>query len=142
MATKLYDPASVIVSFGPNVMSGFADDTMVRVERDEDTFTKKVGVDGECTRTRNMNRCGSITVMLMATSAANLVLSALHNIDELSPNGASILPILVKDTKGNTLHTALSAWIRKPPVSETAKEVGTREWVLDTGPMVNVEGGN
>ena len=142
MGLKLYDPASVIIAFGPNILSGFAEDTKVRVERDEDTFTKKTGVDGECTRTRNMNRCGSVTVMLMATSASNLVLSALHNADELSPNGVSILPVIVKDLAGNTLHTALSAWLKKTPASETAKEVGTREWVIDTGPMVNVEGGN
>lgn len=142
MAVKLYDPESIIIAFGPNVLSGFAEGTKVRVERDEDTFTKKVGVDGEVTRTRNMNRAGSVTVMLMQTSASNLVLSALHNADELSPNGVSILPLTVKDNAGNSLHTALSAWIKKTPASEHGKDVGEREWVLDTGPMVNVEGGN
>ena len=142
MGVKLYDPASVIVAFGPNELSGFAEGTMVRVERDEDTFTKKVGVDGECTRTRNMNRCGSVSVMLMATSSSNLVLSALHNADELASNGVSVLPLIIKDNAGYSLHVAKEAWIRKPPASEHAKEAPEREWVFDTGPMTTVEGGN
>jgi hypothetical protein len=142
MAVKLYDPGSVMVIFGPNVLSGFSDGTMVRVERDEDAFTKKVGADGECTRTRNRNRCGSVVVTLMQTSASNLVLAALLTADELATTGVSILPLTVKDNAGNTLHTALNAWVKKTPASEFAKETGDREWTIDTGPMVNVEGGN
>jgi hypothetical protein len=142
MSVKIYDPGSVMVIFGPNVLSGFSDGSMVRVERDEDAFTKKVGADGECTRTRNRNRCGSVVVTLMQTSASNLVLAGLLTADELATTGVSILPLTVKDNAGNTLHTALNAWVKKSPVSEFAKEAGPREWTIDTGPMVNVEGGN
>jgi hypothetical protein len=142
MTVKIYDPGSVIVVFGTLNLSGFSDGTMVRVERDEDAFTKKVGADGECTRTRNRNRCGSVTVTLMQSSASNLALAALLTADELTPGGTSILPITVKDNQGNSLHTALDAWIRKTPSAEYAKEVGSREWVIDTGKMVNIEGGN
>jgi hypothetical protein len=142
MAVKLYDPASVIVAFGPNIMTGYGEDTFVRVERDEDTFTKKTGVDGEVTRTRNMNRAGSVTLTLMQSSASNAVLAVLALADEIAPNGASILPMTVKDNAGNSLHFAESAWIRKPPASEYAKEAGTREWVFDTGKMKDYVGGN
>lgn len=142
MATKNYDPGSIIVAFGPNVLTGFSDGTMVRVERDEDSFTKKTGADGEVTRTRNRNRAGSVVVTLMQTSASNLALSNHLNADELAPNGIPPLPLTVKDNAGNTLHTALDAWVKKTPASEYAKEAGEREWTIDTGPMINVEGGN
>jgi hypothetical protein len=141
MSTKIYDPGSVIVVFGTLEISGYGEGTMIRVERDEDAFTKKVGADGECTRTRNRNACGSVVLTLMQTSASNLGLSALLTADELSANGV-VLPLIVKDLGGNSLHTALASWIRRTPASEYAKEVGEREWTIDTGPMVNVEGGN
>lgn len=142
MATRTYDPGSVIVVFGANVLTGFSESTMVRVERDEDTYTKKSGVDGEITRSRNRNRAGSVVVTLMQTSASNLVLSNHLNADELAPNGIPPVPVVVKDNAGNSLHTAKDAWIKKTPASEYAKEAGDREWTIDTGPMLNKEGGN
>ena len=141
MSVKMYDPGSVIVVYGPLILTGYADGTFVLVDRDEDSSTKKVGADGEVARTRNRNKCGSVTVTLMQTSASNLALSAALTADGLADNGIT-LPVMVKDSRGNSLHAALDAWIKKTPASEYAKEVGQREWVIDTGPMINVEGGN
>lgn len=141
MSVKQYDPGSVVVVFGPLILTGYADGTFVLVDRDEDAVTKKVGADGEATRVRNRNKCGSVVVTLMQSSASNLELSAALKADELAENGIT-LPVIVKDNGGNSLHTAQDAWIKKTPASEYAKELGQREWVIDTGPMVNVEGGN
>jgi hypothetical protein len=141
MSVKIYDPGQIIVVLGSAEISGYGEGTMVRVERDEDTFTKKVGADGECTRTRNRNKCGSVVLTLMQTSASNLALSLLLTADENSANGV-VLPLIVKDLQGFTLHTALAAWVKKTPASEFAKEAAEREWTIDTGPMINVEGGN
>lgn len=140
--TKLYSPDQVCVVFGAERLSGFADGTFVKVERNEDTFQTKVGADGEVTRTRNLNRTGIITVTLLQTSASNAALAALAAADELSPNGVSVLPVLVKDLNGNSLHHAAEAWVKKPAAGEYGKEVTTREWVIEAAVLQTFEGGN
>jgi hypothetical protein len=69
-----------------------------------------------------------------ATSASNDTLSAQHALDEASGNGA--VPLLIKDLSGRTVAEAPNAWIRKLPMVEFGREVGTREWVLDCDELI------
>jgi len=140
--TKQYDPKSVVVVFGFVSFHGFADGSMIEVERNEDSFTLKVGADGEGTRVRNANRSGKFTVKLMQSSATNAELSALLAADELASNGASMLPFMVKDNSGYSLSWAEKAWIVKPPKPSYGKEVTEREWVFEATHINIVEGGN
>lgn len=129
MAFKNYDPKLITVVFGGIVLSGYADGELVKVERDEDTFSKSVGAHGDTTRVRNRNRNGMITVRLQAESDTNDKLSAIHAADELTGTGTR--PVQVKNLNGTTVHSAQTAWLRKPPESGFAKEASVREWVID-----------
>jgi hypothetical protein len=142
LSTKLYDPQSVIVVFGDHRIEGFAENSMVTVERNEDTFALKVGVDGEGTRVRSANRSGRVKVVLMQTSESNRVLSGIQVADEKSPIGAGIRPLMTKDAMGHSMHFAKEAWIVKPTAAEYGKEVGEREWEFESADMENFEGGN
>lgn len=135
-----YDVAQVFVTYAGITLTGFAEDSKVTIEYDADAWSKQVGVDGETTRSKSNNRCASVTVKLMQSSADNAALTALYEADMATNAGA--LPLLIKDSSGTSIHTAESAWIRKLPTTEYAMNAGTREWVLDTGPMVSVIGGN
>jgi len=139
--TKLYDPQEVIVTFGVLQLKGFAEDSMVEAERNEDTFALKVGVDGEPTRTRSANKSGKVTVKLMQTSTSNLALSTLLAADELSPNGLSILPLGIKDNSGNSLVFAAEAWIVKTPKTSYGKDPTARDWAFESGNISIFEGG-
>jgi hypothetical protein len=141
MQTRLYDPAEVTVVFGVDEIKGFVDGTFIKGERNEDTFALKVGADGEGTRTRNLNRAGRLTVTIMQTSASNRVLSALAAADEASTNGASVLPLLVKNNIGKSLFMAGEAWIVKQPGPEYGKEPTGREWVFESPNVSIFEGG-
>jgi hypothetical protein len=137
---KTYDPGSVVLTLGAHIVAGYGPDTMITVERDEDSFTKQVGVDGETARSKNRNRGGKITITLLQTSSTNDVLSGYLLADEAS--NAGVVPAALKDLNGNTLMIAPSAWVMKAANSEFAKEVGTREWTIDTADMEINVGGN
>lgn len=139
---KLYDPQSVIVTFGVNTLSGFGKDSVIEAERNGDAFSTTVGVDGEGTRTRSADKSGKVTLTLMQTSASNAVLSALESADEASPNGLGILPLMIKDAIGNSLCFAGKAWVSKLPAFKRGKEVGECVWVFHTANLSIVEAGN
>lgn len=131
MQTQLYSADQVTITFGVIKLEGYGPDTFVKVERNEDSFMSKVGADGEVARTRNLNRTGKVTATLLQTSASNKLLQAALIADELTPNGLSIFPLMVKDNSGNAIWVAKEAWIMKPAATEGAREVGTREWVFE-----------
>jgi hypothetical protein len=139
VSTKLYDPAAIVVTIGPNLLSGFGEGTFVKVSRDEDAFMKKVGVDGEVARARNRNRSGTVEITLLQTSQSNDVLSALAVADELTGTGAA--PLMIKDLFGTTLCMVPNAWVKKRADVEFGKEVADRSWVLDCDQIQHFVGG-
>jgi hypothetical protein len=137
---KTYNAKDLVIIFGIHTVEGFGEDTKVTVERNADSWTMKTGVDGTVTRSKSNNKTGTITINLMQTSESNDFLSAIAITDELS--SAGVLPVLVKDNNGTSLHTGLEAWIRKPTNSEYALEAGEREWVIDVAELLHSPGSN
>lgn len=126
---KTYDPAKVLFSFGGQLITGYAPDTFLRVERNEDGFSLVVGPGGEGARAKNNNKSGTITLTLMATSQANDLLSAIAAADDLAGTGAA--PAFLKELNGTTLASAQNAWVKKLPTIERGAEVSTVEWVIE-----------
>lgn len=142
MTLHTYYPDQVAMVFAGIPITGFADGTFLSVEQSEDSFSLQVGSDGEACRSRTNNRSGRVTFTLGQWSAANDLLSALHNVDISTPNGDGIGPLLIKDNSGRSLFAAEKAWIVKPPTGEFAREAGSREWVVETDSLVQQHGGN
>ncbi len=142
MGLKTYDAKEVALIFAGFPISGFADGAFVTVDQTEDSFSLVVGSDGEGARSKNNNRSATITFTLLQTSESNAFLAASHNIDIRSPNGDGIGPVFVKDNSGNSLYTADKAWVRKPPAAEFGREVGSREWTIESHELINVTAGN
>jgi hypothetical protein len=137
---KNYDPKLVTCIIGGKIMSGFADGTFIKLERNEQAYNLKVGVDGEGARAKNNNKSGKITLTLMQTSSSNDVLSSYASADELS--GAGAVPFLMKDANGSSKAAALTCWVQKLPDLEDAKEITMRTWVLETDELEMFVGGN
>lgn len=136
-----YDPSRVAISWMGINITGFADGTFVEAERDEDGFSKYIGADGKVCRTRSLNRSGSITVTLMASSEVNDLLEVLATIDENVGLGG-VGPLMIRDLNGNTKCRATEAWVKKKPKVERAKEAGTVVWVFDCAVLETTAGGN
>lgn len=129
--TYQYDADQIAIVFGGiKIDSGFAEDSMVKIEMDEKAFTYIVGVDGSVTRSKTKNKVAKITLSLMQSSYINDQLSALLILDLAAPNGAGVAPFLLKDVNGTTLCAGAHCWIEKPPDQEFKRAAGPREWPL------------
>lgn len=140
MAVKTYDPSQVAIIVGGFNITGFADGSFITIARNADAFALYVGTDGEGTRAKSNNKSGKITITLAQSSDSNAILSGIANLDELSNNG--IVPVLVKDNSGTSLYAAETAWIVKASDSEFGKELGSREWILETDNLAVFIAGN
>lgn len=131
MGTKVYDAdqVSVIVG-GVPIDAGFADGEFLRIEQETDDFEDVVGTDGEVTRSKTNDRRATATIILMQTSSSMQHLSALSNLDRLTPNGAGIVPFMVRDRNGGTLYEAEHAWVRRPPDASFDRMATSREWTI------------
>lgn len=126
-----YDPKEVIVVVGGFTISGFAEDTFVEIERNEDAFALQVGADGKGVRTKSANKSGTFKIRLQPTSPSNTILDTYANADEA--NGSGAVPVLVKDNRGNDLHVAEQAWVKKKPNRQYGgAKAENLEWVLES----------
>ena len=132
MAVKTYDPNQGALTYGTNIITGFAEDTMLTISRNEDAWTLQIGVDGEGTRSKSNNKSGRVTFSLMQSSDSNKVMSGIAAIDEIS--GSQALPLQFKYK--NELYIAETAWIVKFPDAEYARTATARVWVLESDILV------
>lgn len=138
--TTNYHPDKVILAFKGLLINGYAPDTFVEIERNEDGFTEQVGTLGDVCRTRSLNRTGTVTITLMASAAVNDMLTAIAIFDEQTGYGTG--PLLMKDLNGSTVAAASTAWIRKLPRIERGNEAGTIQWIIACANLDIRAGGN
>lgn len=138
---KTYDFKKVAVIIGGRQMTGFADgDDVVSCGRDEDAWTMSIGADGEGTRSKSNNKAGKLKIKLKAASESNSILDGFALSDELANGG--LIPFMVKDNSGASLHAAEQAYIVKRPEATHGAEESDREWILQTDNLAMFEGGN
>lgn len=128
-----YSPDDVIVDFGGFQLHGFQKGTFVKVAHNSDLATLKMGADGEPVLIRSVDDSATLEVTLQMDSAANDWLSA--QAAAFRAAGGGILPLLIKDLTGRTLHTAARAWVKKLADTEYSDEDAPRAWTLETDSM-------
>lgn len=139
-AVKTYDADQVQLSVaGFAIEAGFADGEFLRIEQEADDFTDIAGTDGEVARSKTNDRRATITILLLQTSVSNQALSALSNLDRLTPNGAGIAPF--RAVIGDSTYVASSCWVMKPPDISMDREATTREWTLRVADLVRNDSG-
>lgn len=137
---KHYDAAKVVITFGPYLLEGTANEGRVTLEFPEG-YGKVVGTDAETARYKINDETVMATVPLLQTSTFNSRLMELYLIDRNAPGGAP-LPLFIKDLNGDSLFTAPGAWIKGIPRVSYVQGIEAREWVFDTGPGIWFLGGN
>lgn len=144
MATKRYDAAQVtIVVCGILIDSGFDDGEFLSIEQAEAIYTKKVGADGEVTRSRTNDNSATCTITLMSTSDSNTYLGALTNAGILAKNGADIGAFLVRDrVSGVCMYAADKCWVAAWPQVTYDKDATKRAWKIDVSNLLRVDAGS
>lgn len=141
MATKHYDPDQVQFLFAGVPIDGYAADSMIDVAWDVEAFKLVRGVDGQITRSKVLGRTATITVHLMQTSRSNAFFTGIHTQDLLSPGGAGVSPLMIRDGNGASLFVTDESWIVSFPEIAYGGEAGPRDWkIVAVSPKV-VEGG-
>jgi len=136
---KNYDPGRIVVIWNGIQIQGYAHDSFVKCSRNEDTFTQKVGANGDVVRIRNRNRMGKVVLTLQDTSPSNDLLSQAAQADERT--GLGFGPLLVKDLNGTTVVQAANAWITKPADVEYGADTGNNEWTITCAELEMTIGG-
>jgi len=140
---KVYSASQITFNFaGISFDTGRGDDEFVEIEKVEDTYTYKAGVDGEGTRSESKNSLHKVTLTLMRTSGGNAILTAIHNGDIATPGGLGIAPMMIRDRQGTSSFVCAEAWITKVPTNTYAKEANTFAWEFNCHGPVNIIGGN
>lgn len=137
---KTYDPQLYITTVAGIPIAGYADNAMVKWERNESLFDPYVGTQGEVSRAKNANRTGKCTITLAQTSPLNDFLSGIVQKDELT--GKGIVPVATTDLGGTSKHVGAMCWIEKPAPANGEKKITPREWVFFVAHYDVWNGGN
>ena len=93
------------------------------------------GTKGELTRGKQISTFGIITLGLPRTSVINDYIFALTLID-------GVIPIVVHDHQGISLHSMLQGTIENPPSVKYAKDVTDNQWTMKGRLVLNAIGGS
>ena len=126
-----YDPSQQTIVFNGTIIDGYADDTFIKVSRNEDTFMFKPSNSGGGARSRNPNRSGRFEFTLHGGSPSNAYLSTLARTDELAGTGVGECLVVDRNTAAASCFGA-QAWIVKPADFERQKEIGNVSWVIES----------
>ena len=127
---KVFDPSQFNIVFGGVTMQGFSESTMAKFEFDSESMSDVAGVDGEVSRSKNMDRRAKLTVSLMQTSDTNDLLSAMYNAQRLATNGDDVAALRVEDLNGRLVISGPESWIMDTPKPSYGKTASEYEWVL------------
>jgi hypothetical protein len=138
---KTYAAAEVKTTFGSHSVTGTNDGDFVNIEQITDGVTSQAGADGEVARSMSADRRARITITMQQTSSSNDFFSGAYLADQVS-GGRAPLPLTIRDLRGTTVFAAAKAWITKMPNAGFGKELGSREWILETDRADYFVGGN
>ena len=125
-----YDVKNVNLIVAGQVITGFAEGSVIQAEKLEDNFTEHVGVKGEVTLAETNNNTGEITVVLKNTSPSVSFLNSLAN----RRGENAIVDVSVVDLNNNgTQISGSQARVRKPADAEYSNEETEREFVIFVG---------
>lgn len=128
MAIQNIDPQQVTLVVGVIPIVSFQDGTFITVERNNDSFNHQPGINGG-SRSKNGDRSGRITFILLQGAPENALLQAQLNTDELTGNG--IVPVSCLDTSTGEKNFSEEAWIVRPANREMANTPSGREWIVE-----------
>jgi hypothetical protein len=139
---KHLDPDQYTIVLGNHSLSGFGESKKISVTSDTPRFSDKVGVDGEVSRSKSMDRRASVVFTLMQTSASNDVLSGFLALDTAAPNGAGVTNLYIRDRSGRTVYRADRCWVEGSPDADLEATAVEREWTIRCAFLERFDGGN
>lgn len=130
---QTYDPAKVTVTVDGTVMTGFSEDSMIKISPTGDAVTPVVSVQGEVAYTENADKTGTLTLSFLQTS------SALPRLRSLFNRKAEFAVVVSDANEGATMLLAQEGCrITKMPEITRGKSIATQEVAIFV-PNITVE---
>lgn len=141
MTIRSYSPSDVQILLGGFYqLSGFVEDSFIKISKDIEPYSITRTADGRTARTHRKDGTYTVTLSLASTSPANDVLMKIHQVDELTQLGK--FPLFIKDSLGSSLFLAPTCWITQVPDLEFASNITTRRWSIQASNATLNIGGN
>lgn len=118
------------------------EDDALEIEQVEPDFKAKKGMGGGTTRSQIKNPLRKVTLRLRQCASVNTTLSALLNIDRITPGGSGIAPLIVKDRNGNFKFLDTQSFIEGDPKWAVKKEEDVIEWTIWSTNVTALIGGH
>lgn len=118
---KVYDPKKVIVIYDGQVITGFADGSMVGAEKNEDNVMPHVGVLGEVSFAVNADNTGKVTISLASNSPFIKILANKARRNTIAPLS------VINMNSGGVNVSGTEAVILKAPDVTLGKEIESQD---------------
>lgn len=137
-----YDPKKVVVLFGGLEITGFAEDSIIKIKPMSDGINSIVGAHGDVVRTISPDGRHEATINLLQSSSSNDLLAVIHARDKSVGDG--VLPLVVKDLSGRMTFYDSLAWIVNNPETNRTNDAadGSQEWTIHTAGGTLFPGGH
>lgn len=126
---KTYNADEVTVTFGGDLIEGFADGSMITIERNNPLLVRVAGTTGEQAYSRHADRSATVTIKLLQTSESNDVFADAAALNERGPGLPGFKPLFIRDRNGRALYEGEAA-PEELPSSEFDRSATAREWKL------------
>jgi hypothetical protein len=132
MTLQVWSAADYSLNFGGIEMDedAIGPDSFFEVEQLAPDFKLRKGIGGGATRSQMKHPACKVTVHLRQCAGVNSVLSALLNLDRITPGGIGAVPLTGKDRNGNYALLDTAAFIEGSPPWKVAAEEGDVDWVI------------
>lgn len=141
MPLKTLKPKDVTVTFGPLLISGYMDGSMIEINQVNPDYVAKQGID-LVSMVESYDGFYTVTVNLQQTSDTVTALDVIRQAGLISP-GRGVQPLTIKDLNGVTSQFSPAARIEKDPDNSINKsEINGRSYTFLCVDMSGVTGGN
>ena len=126
-----YDPTLFSLIVGSHIVSGFAEGEVIKFSRNKESFTLKVGAQGDGTRMRSADRSSVIELTLLSESPSNKFLQDALIADEQTEGGVTLPIMLRNNNTGRATHSSTAGWIKKQPDEGYGEEATNITWMIE-----------
>jgi hypothetical protein len=133
-----YNPSDVKASILGFDVTGY---TEISITPDAKTFSFKRAMDGSTMAIQNRFQTYTVKLSLHQSSSTNTWLHLLYKLFKRY-GLAFIMPVLIRDTSGNTTFFATDCWFEGEPDSSFSGTLGNVEWVIKCNDGSYTRGGN
>lgn len=124
-----YAANEVNVTFHGKTIRDFADSSIIKVTKDNDSITATEGADGGIARAITYGKLWTVELQILQTSNINEVLFREYQKDMVS-GGLNVGALTIEDLRGKTIFSFTKAWIAKPADIEFSNEQTNRTWTI------------